>query len=456
MNMKKEYLVIMLVSILCMAGREDVIAADMYGMRPIGEQQNHKEDNAVLKYPVINQDNSVTFCYVDSLAKKVFLTGSFVPRKKILGLFGKDGKYKMIREGNVWTYTTEPLVSELYTYNFEVDKKKILDPLNPEIMRDVEDTLSFFIIRGGIGDDYIVKKVGHGKVEKVWYPTVLDDMDERRMTIYLPSEYFLKRNKKRRYPVLYLLHGSGGDENSWSDDGRAIEILDNLIAQRRCKPMIVVMPNGNVNLAAAPGDDPENPDVQPTGNNMSSMFGKIEAAFMEDVVRFVDKNYRTVPSKSNRAIAGVSLGGMQTLFISLNNPDDFDYIGLFSAQTTNGLGNGSIHAIQKVGNAFINFWHDNREVQEDDEDEKEFKEWASEDLVIYEDIDDKLKKQFANPPILYYIACGEDDFIKRMDDKFRKRLEENNCKYVYNQTEGGHSWENWRKYLVDFLPLIFK
>lgn len=454
--MKTQYLIIMLISILSMVWGEDVIAANNSGKGRVGKLHDPKEEKAVAKYPVINPDNSVSFSYVDSLAKKVYLIGSFVPKKKILGLFGKDGKYKMNREGNIWTFTTEPLGSELYTYNFEVDKKTIIDPLNPDKMRDVEDTLSFFIIRGGIGDDYSVGKGVHGKAEKVWYPTVLDDMDERRMTIYFPSEYFLKKNKNRRYPVLYLLHGSGGDENAWPDDGRAIEILDNLIAQRRCKPMIVVMPNGNVNLAAAPGDDPENPDVIPTGNNMNSMFGKIEAAFMEDIVKFVDKKFRTIPSKSHRAIAGVSLGGMQTLFISLNNPDDFDYVGLFSAQTTNGLGNGSIHAIQKVGNAFINFWHDNRENQEDDEDEKEFKEWASEGLVVYEDIDEKLKRQFSTPPQLYYIACGEDDFLKKMNDKFRKQLEENNCQYVYYQTDGGHSWENWRKYLLDFLPRIFK
>lgn len=426
------------------------------GKKSTTKHQNHQKKDVAPKYPTINPDNSVTFCYVDSLAKKVFLKGSFVHGKKILGLFNKEGKYKMNKEGNVWTYTTKPLESELYTYNFEVDKKKIIDPFNPDILRDVEDTLSFFIINGGIADNYSVKKVGHGKVQKIWYPTVLDDMEKRRMTIYFPYGYFNKKNKKRRYPVLYLLHGSGGDENAWSDDGRAIEILDNLIAKGQCKPMIVVMPNGNVNLAAAPGDDPDNPDVQPTGNNFSSMFGKIEAAFMEDIVKYVDKNYRTVPKKSHRAIAGVSLGGMHTLFISLNNPNDFDYIGLFSAQTTNGLRNGSIHAIQKVGNAFINFWHNNTEAHEYDKDEKEFQKWASEGLLIYEDTDEKLKEQFATPPKLYYIACGEDDFVKKMNDSFREQLDEYDCKYVYHETDGGHTWENWRKYLVDFLPRIFK
>lgn len=328
--------------------------------------------------------------------------------------------------------------------------------MNPNVMRDVEDSLSYFIIEGGIGDDYEVKKVKHGTIKKVWYPSTLEDMKTRRMSIYFPSGYFTKKSKKKKYPVLYLLHGSGGDEDSWLDDGRAMEILDNLISQGRCKPMIVVMPNGNVNLAAAPGADVDNPDVEPTGNNMSSMFGKMEASFMKDIVEYVDKNYRTDSKKSGRGIAGASLGGLHALYISLNNPNDFDYVGLFSAQTTNFLGDGSIHAIQKVGNAFINFWHDNLENHEEDKDEKEFKKWASEDLAIFENIDEKLEIQFENPPKLYFIACGEDDFLRRMNNSFRKKLKKHNYPHIYYETEGAHTWENWRKYLVVFLPQIFQ
>lgn len=424
--------------------------------KTMGKQSKKTAKTIKTKYPVINSDKSVTFSYSDSLAKKVYLKGSFVPPKKVLGLFKKDGKIKMHKDGHTWTYTSDTLTSELYTYRFEVDKRNIIDPLNPDIMRDVEDSLSYFIIDGGLADDYETRNVAHGTLKKVWYPTVLDDMDKRRMTLYFPAGYFAKKNKKKRYPVLYLLHGSGGDENAWADDGRALQILDNLIAQRRCKPMIVVMPNGNVNLAAAPGEDPEHPDVKPTGNNMSSMFGKIEYAFMEDIVKYVDKNYRTLPKKADRAIAGVSLGGMHALFISLNNPDVFDYIGLFSAQTTNGLGDGSINAIKKVGNAFINFWHDNAAEEYEDKDEKDFLKWSSEGLNIYENFDNKLKAQFATPPRLYYIACGEDDFVRKMNDSFREELDEYNYPYYYHETDGGHTWENWRKYLVDFLPRIFK
>lgn len=456
MNVKKKYILVMLLAMLCMGMEIYGNSATPSGKNTARTLNKLKKEQISKSYPVINADNSVTFFYVDSLAKKVFVKGSFVPEKKVLGLFSKDGKYKMKKDGYTWTYTTRPLKPELYTYTFEVNKKDVRDPLNPDVMRDVEDSLSFFIIKGGIADDYLIKKVSHGKVQKVWYPTKLEDMGKRRMTIYFPPGYLDKKNKKRRYPVLYLLHGSGGDENAWMDDGRAIEILDNLIAEGKCKPMIVVMPNGNVNLAAAPGDDPDHPDVQPTGNNMSSMFGKIEGSFMKDIVNYVDKNYRTVPKKSHRAIAGASLGGMHALFISLNNPNDFDYVGLFSAQTTNGLGDGSIHAIQKLGNALINFRHDNTDSPEDDKDEREFKKWASEDLVIYEDFDDKLKEQFSTPPKLYFIACGEDDFLKDINDSFRKELKKHHYPHVYYETKGGHTWENWRKYLLVFLPQIFQ
>ncbi len=228
--------------------------------------------------PKINSDNSVTFIYANADAEEVYVKGSFIPKKTVVGPLGKSGKLEMIKDGDNWIYTTEPLTSEFYTYTFEVDDKEIYDPLNPNITRDVADSLSYFIIRGGMADDYISKKVPHGTVKKVWYPSSINGMKKRRMTVYLPAGY--SANKKKRYPVLYLLHGSGGDEDAWGDGGRAIQILDNLIAAGRCKPMIVVMPNGNVNLSAAPGSDPDNPKIQPSANNTSSMFGDFGPSFM--------------------------------------------------------------------------------------------------------------------------------------------------------------------------------
>lgn len=290
-------------------------------------------------------------------------------------------------------------------------------------------------------------------MKKVWYPSSLKGMNKRRMTIYLPAGY--SSNKNKRYPVLYLLHGSGGDEDAWADGGRAVQILDNLIAEGRCKPMIVVMPNGNVDLAAAPGADPQNPDVEPSANNTSSMLGDFESSFMDEIVKYVDNHYRTLPNKSQRAIAGLSLGGLHTLFISLNNPKAFDYVGLFSAQTTNALGNKSIGTMQKLGEA----WKDLKESLPfigGGKVDKAISKYTSDDLSIYSDVDKKLKTQFAPPPKLYYIACGKDDFVKKLNDDWRLKLHSGGYEFIYNETDGGHTWENWRKYLVDFLPRLFK
>lgn len=407
--------------------------------------------------PTINPDNSVSFFLDAPDAKEVILKGAFVPRKSYIktesGAITKDGSVKMTRDGNRWTYTTPPLPSEFYTYTFEVDGKSRTDKYNNNIIRDIADSLNYFIIGNGIADNYIVKNVPHGTVKKVWYPSSIDGMSKRRMTMYLPSSY--NANKNKRFPVLYLLHGSGGDENSWSDGGRAIQILDNMIAAGKCEPMIVVMPNGNVNLAAAPGEDPNNPNVEPSANNTSSMLGVIESVFMNEVVNYVDNNFRTLKDKSHRAIAGLSLGGLHTLFISLNNPQSFDYVGLFSAQTTNALSGDRISGMQKLGDKW-------RQLKENipfiggGSVDRTISKYTSDELSIYDNIDIKLKYQFKTPPKLYYIAVGRDDFVKKLNDDFRKKLNSKGYQFYYNETDGAHTWDNWRKYLVDFLPRLFR
>lgn len=403
--------------------------------------------------PVINDDGSVTFNYYAPDADEVVVKGSFIPSRKLLGLFSRSGKLEMEQNGDWWTATSPPLESDLYTYTFEVDDDyTVTDPLNPNVSRDIADSLSYFIVGNGIGEDYKEKSVPHGSIEKVWYPSKLERMDKRRMTVYLPAAY--RENPDRRFPVLYLLHGSGGDEDAWTDSGRASQILDNLIAEGRCQPMIVVMPNGNVNLAAAPGSDPRNPDVKPAANNTASMAGGIESVFMDDVVGYIDSHYRTVADKDHRAIAGLSLGGLHTLFISLNNPQSFGYVGLFSAQTTNGLGKTGTGAMQSLGDAwdslksalpFIGGGKVDRSVSR----------YTSENLSIYNNVDEKLKSQFSPAPNLYYIVVGKDDFVKKLNDNWRLKLHEKGYSFHYNETDGGHTWDNWRKYLVDFLPRLF-
>ena len=235
----------------------------------------------------INPNKSVTITYVDPTAEEVKIQGDFFVKESpiipFLGMFSKDEKADMERgENGVWTYTTEPLTSELYWYKFIVDDSSRYDTRNKDVVRDISTKYNYFIIPNGLANDYIDNKVKSGKLKYVWYPSSLNGMTKRRMAIYLPYGY--AANKTKRYPVLYLLHGSGGDETSWADCGRLVQIMDNLISSGRCDPMIVVMPNGNVELAAAPGEDPNNPYVAPTGNNVSSMFGKIESAFVTEIV----------------------------------------------------------------------------------------------------------------------------------------------------------------------------
>ena len=414
-----------------------------------------------IESPVINPDNSVTFkLYLDDEdTDEVYLEGSFIPSRKIktfIGTFNRGGKVEMDKEDDTWIYTTDPLSSEFYTYRFMLDDEedmRITDPANPNKVRDIEDEFSYFIIEGGIADDYIEKDVPHGRLEYIWYPSSLEGMTERRMVVYFPHEYDEAPDKS--FPVLYLLHGSGGDENAWKDCGRASQILDNLIADGRCKPMIVVMPNGNVDLAAAPGEDPNNPEREPSAMNISSTFGRIESVFMDEVVGYIDNNFRTIDSKSGRAIAGLSLGGLHTLFISLNNPDKFDYVGLFSAQTINWINDDNSDEIDRFGD----IWNGLKKVfpfVENFKIDKFVSRITSKNLSVYEDVNEKLDKQFNPSPSLYYIALGRDDFVKKLNDDFRKKLDKKGYPYYYNETDGGHTWENWRKYLVDFLPRTFK
>jgi enterochelin esterase family protein len=201
-------------------------------------------------------------------------------------------------------------------------------------------------------DLYKVNKVAHGTVSKVWYDSPTAGIT-RRLTVYTPAGY---ENSGKDYPVLYLLHGIGGDENAWSELGRAAQILDNLIAQGKAEPMLVVMTNGNISQEACPGETSEGFKV-PTMMLPKTMEGSFETAF-PDVVNFIEKTYRVKKDKAHRAIAGLSMGGFHSLFISINNPDMFGYIGLFSAAVDqqqadpNGFPNIYADRDKKIDNLF--------------------------------------------------------------------------------------------------------
>ncbi len=362
--------------------------------------------------PEIHGNNTVTFRFKAPKAVRVQLTGDFLPVQK-------NAKFEApgivdLKEGQegVWEYTTpEPLKPELYSYSFIVDGLRVNDPSNVYLIRDVSTLTNVFIIGGDRADFYKVNPVPHGTVSRVWYDSPALGL-ERRMTVYTPAGY---ETGGKRYPVLYLLHGMGGDEEAWISLGRTAQILDNLIAQGKAKPMIVVMPNGNASQEAAPGESSRGM-VPPTMQLPKTMEGSYEQAFPE-IVKFIDKNYRTVKSKSGRAIAGLSMGGFHSLHISKQYPDMFNYVGLFSA------------AIMP-----------NKEASS----------------PIYENMEGKLKVQFDKNPALYWIAIGKTDFLYKANEEYRKLLDKKGYKYTYYESDEGHIWRNWRIYLTEFVPMLFR
>ena len=368
-----------------------------------------------IKSPEIKSDNSVVFRLFAPNADTVRITGDFLPTEKMKtqwGEFDAPGKALLKKdEKGVWSFTSGVLKPELYSYSFIIDGFTTTDPNNPFIVRDVASVTNIFIIGGGQADLYKVNDIPHGTVAKRWYDSPGLGMD-RRITIYTPFGY---ETSNEKYPVLYLLHGAGGDEEAWATLGRTAQIMDNLIAQKKVKPMIVVMPNGNVIQDAAPGEGHEG-FYKPVFMAAKTMDGTYEANFM-DIIKFVESNYRVIADKANRAVAGLSMGGFHSLHISRYSPNTFDYVGLFSA---------AILPNQNVSSP------------------------------VYNDIDGTLKKQMDNGFKLYWIAIGNTDFLYQGNTDYRKKLDGMGFKYTYRESDGGHIWRNWRIYLSEFTPLLFK
>ena len=365
--------------------------------------------------PEVKADHTVTFRIQAADADSVQITGDFLPTAKMKtqwGVMDVPGKANLKKdEKGIWTFTSQPLQSDLYSYTIIVDGFKTTDPSNVYIIRDVASVFNVFIVGGGKADLYQVNKVPHGSVTRRWYDSPGNGM-ARRVTVYTPAGY---EKSKDKYPVLYLLHGMGGDEEAWIALGRTSQILDNLIAQGKAKPMIVVMTNGNVAQEAAPGES--NLGLyKPTMQLPNTMDGKFEETF-PDVIKFVESNYRVKAEKSGRAIAGLSMGGYHSLHISRYYPNTFDYVGLFSA---------AIIPNEKATSK------------------------------VYENFDSTLETQMKNGYKLYWIGMGKTDFLYKSGEEYRARLDKIGMKYTYVETEGGHTWTNWRVYLSEFAPLLFK
>ena len=373
--------------------------------------------------PVINPDGTVTFRYRAPKAVKVQVTGDFLPTQKMEVEFGGNkmsydapGVADLVeKQGGVWEYTTPFVVDpEMYTYTMIVDGNTVIDNNNVFVNRDIASLTSVLLVpkAGERSDLYAIHRVPHGTVSKVWYPSATAGFD-RRLTVYTPAGY--EANPKAKYPVLYVLHGIGGDEDAWVTQGRATQILDNLIARGQAKPMIVVFTNGNISQEAAPLENSTD-YTRPTMQLPQTMEGTFETSFPE-IVKFIDSRYRTIAKKESRAICGLSMGGFHTLYISINNPDMFGYSGMFSAAI--GVSDDSVSP-------------------------------------IYQNFDKKLATYFSKKPKLLWIGIGKTDFLIQSNNDFRKKLDENKFPYTYMETDGGHIWRNWRIYLSEFVPLIFK
>lgn len=377
----------------------------LLGLMPLmafGQQNVHIP--APEKSPEVKDNGTVVFRIKAPEGKEVKLSGAFD------GVTPSRSTY----EGGEYVFAFDSVAPDLYDYWFEVDGVKTLDPSNPYVARDIAWLSNIFIVPGGNADWFATADVPHGSVHKNWYRSDMLGGEERRMTVYTPAGY---EESGETYPVLYLLHGMGGDEDAWGELGRAVQILDNQIAAGKTEPMIVVMPNGNALRNAAPGF---------TGDGMYIAEGehsidpeKIFVKSFPEIIEFVESNYRVKADKAHRAVAGLSMGGGHSWQLGLRYPDTFDYIGLFSpAVRWNGAG-----------------------VDENGDDTELIK---------------LLERQFANPPKKYQIAIGRDDFLYGINESYRELLDSLQLPYEYVESEGGHTWRNWRNYLVDFLPALFR
>lgn len=392
-----------------------LMAAMTFASIPVFSQEAIFPGAVKLVSPEVKSDGSVQLRLKADDAKKVYVIGNitrFMKPQNGGAIPGMPVMIPMENQNGVWFAQIDSLVPDVYTYKFLVDGVETNDPLNTYMVRDVSTVSNMVIVPGVESDAYLTKRVPHGTLLRTWYPSKFNNSD-RRISVYLPAGY---ETSGKPYPVLYLLHGMGGDETAWSDLGRATQILDNLIAEGKAKPMIVVMPNGNMAMDAAPSESTDG-FAQPNFYLPHTMDGIFEKHFPE-IVEFVDKTFRTVPDRDSRAVVGLSMGGYHSLYLSANYPDLFSQVGLFSAAI----------------NPQFEVLHPE----------------------IYADRVKKLHALQDSGLRLYWIGIGKDDFLYEDNKNFRAELDAEHIPYTYVETEGGHEWTNWRHYLTDFLPLLFR
>jgi enterochelin esterase-like enzyme len=306
-------------------------------------------------------------------------------------------------EKGVWSITIGPLKPELYTYALIVDGLRIVDPSNPEMQGGTAPGFNLANIPGNPPRFDEVQDVPHGSVHiRTYYSTVQKKF--RKVYIYVPPSYDKASGEK--FPVLYLRHGGGGNETSWYNEGCTGIIMDNLLAQGKANPMIIVMTNGNVETGVAGGYNKE-------------AIAVVSDELFKDVIPLIEKNYRVYTDQQHRAIAGLSMGGGQSFYIGLQNTGQFDWLGVFSTGVFGGIPGVNFDAEKEIPGLLSNAASFNKELK------------------------------------LFYLTVGEQDPriepTKKLVDLFQK----SNLNVVFKTYPGTHEWQVWRLSLHDFLPRLF-
>jgi enterochelin esterase family protein len=361
-------------------------------------RQPKKDPPPRLVSPEVGADKKVTFRISAPKASEVTVRGDWMT----------GGPEKLTKDDKgVWSVTVGPLTPDFYSYVFLVDGVRTLDPVNPTIKQGIASVDNMFFLAGPEADFQDNKPVPHGDIRKVWYQSGTLK-EQRRMHVYTPPGYDASGDK---YPVFYLLHGGGDEDSGWSTVGRAGFILDNLIAAKKAKPMIVVMPNGSLpRPAVAPGAklDPK---------EMAALQDRFTNELLKDVVPHVEKHFRVRTGPENRALAGLSMGGGQTTRVLTSNPDQFGYVAIWSA----GLFGGDPSAFEKQNETF---------------------------LKNAEAVNKSVK--------LLEITVGDQDFALAGSKALSGVFEKHGIKHQLKTTGGGHTWINWRQYLNELAPKLFQ
>lgn len=341
--------------------------------------------------PQVHADNTVTFQFIAPNAKQVTLDGQFgkpLPMTK--------------NENGLWTVTTEPVKPDVYPYAFIVDGMRVMDPSNVDFFPNEFFKASLVDIPGDTPLIYSMQDVPHGTISYCTYKSASMKGEFRPLVVYTPPGY--ENNPDKKYPVLYLISGTTDTEETWYKVGRANLILDNLIAQGKAEPMIVVMPYGNNGIAIS---GPSGPDVVP-------MYQAFADDFIGSIIPYVEKNFRVVPDRMHRAVAGFSRGGGQSLWAGLSNTDKFAHICSFSAYLTKDVFESN----------FSQFYANPKKTNEE------------------------MK--------LFWLSVGNEDFLYKQAIDFMDLLKEKNINTKTLISGGGHTWMNCKLFLAEAAPLLFK